>query len=74
VKELLDRLVDQMVSGGITFEDGRQEFERRFIARMLADTDGHLSRTASRLGLHRNSLARKLAELGIKPGKPSRHR
>jgi DNA-binding NtrC family response regulator len=74
LKELLDRLVDQMVSGGITFEDGRQEFERRFIARMLADTDGHLSRTATRLGLHRNSLARKLAELGIKPRKASRHR
>jgi DNA-binding NtrC family response regulator len=74
VKELLDRLVDQMVSGGITFEDGRQEFERRFIARMLADTDGHLSRTATRLGLHRNSLARKMAELGIKPRKASRRR
>ena len=74
MKELLDRLVDQMVSGGITFEDGRQEFERRFIARMLTDTDGHLSRTATRLGLHRNSLARKMAELGIKPRKPSRHR
>ena len=74
MKELLDRLVDQMVSGGITFEDGRQEFERRFIARMLADTDGHLSRTATRLGLHRNSLARKMAELGIKPRRASRHR
>ena len=73
MKELLDRLVDQMVAGGITFEDGRQEFERRFIARMLTDTDGHLSRTAKRLGLHRNSLARKLAELGM-PRKPSRHR
>ena len=74
MKELLDRLVDQMVAGGITFEDGRQEFERRFIARMLADTDGHLSKTASRLGLHRNSLARKLAELGITPRKPARRR
>ena len=74
MKELLDRLVDQMVSGGITFEDGRQEFERRFIARMRADTDGHLSRTATRLGLHRNSLARKMAELGFKPKKASRHR
>jgi DNA-binding NtrC family response regulator len=74
VKELLDRLVDQMVAGGITFEDGRQEFERRFIARMLADNAGHLSKTASRLGLHRNSLARKMAELGFKPGKSSRHR
>ena len=55
MKELLDRLVDQMVDGGITFEDGRREFERRFISRVLADTDGHLSKTAGQLGIHRNT-------------------
>ncbi len=50
VKELLDRLVDQMVAGGIHFEDGRREFERRFISRVLSETGGHLSRTAEQLG------------------------
>jgi Fis family transcriptional regulator, factor for inversion stimulation protein len=74
VKELLDRLVDQMVTGGITFEDGRREFERRFITRVLAGTKGHLSKTADELGLHRNTLARKLAELGLKPRKSGRYR
>ncbi len=74
MRELLDRLVDQMVTGGITFDDGRREFERRFIARVLDDTQGHLSKTADRLGLHRNSLARKLTELDLKPRKPRRAR
>jgi Fis family transcriptional regulator len=72
VRELLVRLVDQMVDGGITFEDGRREFERRFISRVLAETDGHLSTAAEQLGLHRNTLARKLAELDLKPGKSKR--
>jgi DNA-binding NtrC family response regulator len=66
VRELLERLVDQMVEGGIRFEDGRREFERRFIERALRETDGHLSETASRLGIHRNTLARKMAELRIR--------
>ena len=69
MRELLGRLVDQMIDGGITFEDGRREFERRFISRVLDDTDGHLSKAALQLGLHRNTLTRKLAELGIKPEK-----
>ena len=74
MKELLDRLVDQMVTGGITFDDGRREFERRFISRVLDETQGHLSKTADRLGLHRNSLARKLTELDLRPGKGRRRR
>ena len=69
MRELLGRIVDQMIDGGITFEDGRREFERRFISRVLDDTDGHLSKAALQLGLHRNTLTRKLAELGIKPKK-----
>ena len=73
MKELLDRLVDQMVPEA-SLRGRRHEFEQRFIARMLADTDGNLSKTASRLGIHRNTLTRKMAELGIKPGKSSRHR
>jgi Fis family transcriptional regulator, factor for inversion stimulation protein len=67
LRELLGRLIDQMVAGGITFEDGRREFERRFISRVLDETDGHLSKAAAQLGLHRNTLTRKLAELQIRP-------
>ena len=31
-----------MVKGGIPFDEGRQEFETRFIARVLDGADGHL--------------------------------
>jgi len=72
VRELLGRLIDQMIAGGITFEDGRREFERRFISRVLDETDGHLSKAAAQLGLHRNTLTRKLAELDLQPKKSKR--
>jgi DNA-binding NtrC family response regulator len=41
------------------------QLERRLIERALAATDGNRSLAAERLGLHRNTLRRKLRELGL---------
>ena len=42
------------------FDDAVHEFEKRFIARVLASCDGSLTKTADALGIHRNTLTRKL--------------
>jgi DNA-binding NtrC family response regulator len=62
VKNQLEQLVQQMLDLGIRYEDARREFERCFITRALARTRGNLCRAATLLGLHRNTLARKMAE------------
>jgi Fis family transcriptional regulator len=62
MREQLERLIEEMVDKGIRFEDARREFERRFIARVLAHTNGSLTRSAEVLGIHRNTLSRKIAE------------
>lgn len=69
MRETLERLVTDMVDGGILFADARREFERQFIVCALARTDS-LSAAAALLGLHRNSLSRKLLEHGL--DRPSR--
>ncbi len=66
LRELLDRLITAMVDGRITLDEGRRAFETRFIECALAEEDGHLSNTAERIGLHRNTLTRKIAEYRIK--------
>jgi DNA-binding NtrC family response regulator len=66
VREQLDRLIEEMVAKGIRFEDAQREFEKRFIGRVLATTDGNLCRAAEVLGIHRNTLSRKIAEHRIK--------
>jgi Fis family transcriptional regulator len=66
MREQLDRLIEEMVAKGIRFEDARVEFEKRFISRVLATTDGNLCRAADVLGIHRNTLSRKIAEHHIK--------
>jgi Fis family transcriptional regulator len=66
VNKLLDQLVAEMVQKGIHYDDARQEFEKRFIAKVLDAADGNLCRAAEVLGIHRNTLTRRLAQLGIR--------
>ncbi len=65
MRELLERLVDEMVSKGIRFEDALSEFEKRFISQALVTSDGNLSKAADLLGIHRNTLSRKLTQYRI---------
>ena len=62
VRDQLDGLVTQMVERGILFEEAVEEFEKRFIKRVLERNNGNQSRTAEALGIHRNTLSRKIAE------------
>ena len=66
MNERLQRLIEEMVEKGIRFDDAIREFERRFISRVLADSDGKLSKAADVLGMHRNTLSRKIAEHRLK--------
>ena len=62
---------DISVNGGLVvhytsdFRDDRREFERRYIARCLEEAGGNVTRAASVLGMHRQSLQHKLRELGL---------
>jgi DNA-binding NtrC family response regulator len=47
------------------FREDRREFERRYIARCLEETGGNVTRAATILGMHRQSLQHKLRELGL---------
>jgi DNA-binding NtrC family response regulator len=66
VNKLLDQLVTEMVQKGIHYDDARQEFEKRFIVKVLDAADGNLCRTAEVLGIHRNTLTRRLTQLGVR--------
>ena len=65
ISDRLERLVEEMVEREVQFADAVKEFEKRFIARVLGKCDGSLTRTADTLGMHRNTLTRKLKELGM---------
>jgi transcriptional regulator with PAS, ATPase and Fis domain len=60
IADRLEKLVEEMVDKGVYFEDAVCEFEKRFIARVLGKHDGSLTKTADALGIHRNTLSRKM--------------
>ena len=62
----MERLVSEMLDKGLYYEDARREFEKLFIARALQRSKGNLGAAADMLGLHRNTVARKMAEYRIK--------
>ena len=68
MKDQLEGLVSQMVDKGILFDEAVGEFEKRFIKRVLDRTNGNQSRAAQVLGIHRNTLSRKIDEYKLSSG------
>jgi DNA-binding NtrC family response regulator len=66
VRDQLERLVSDLLDKGIHYEDARREFEKLFIARALQRSKGNVGEAADMLGLHRNTVARKISEYRIK--------
>ena len=62
MKDQLEQLVAELLVKGVRYEDAQREFEKRFINQALQKVDGNLSRAADLLGIHRNTLSRKVAE------------
>ncbi len=70
MKEQLESLVGQMVERGILFDEAVNEFEKKFIKRVLDRFKGNQSRAARVLGIHRNTLSRKIGQYKLE----NRHR
>jgi DNA-binding protein Fis len=60
VREKLESLVTEMVEKGILLDEAVGVFEKKFIQAVLTQTRGNQSRAAEILGVHRNTLSRKI--------------
>src|SRR5262249_43378050 len=61
----LEALVRQMQKDGIPFSDAVREFKKQFVLTVLRDLNWNETKAARVLGIHRNTLARTLRELGL---------
>ena len=57
----LESLIDEMLEGHILLDEALCEFEKLYIKKALARHKQHLSKTAAVLGIHRNTLAKRVA-------------
>ena len=66
LSERLEKLVEDMVEKGVRFDDAVREFEKRYISCVLGQCDGSVTRAADALGVHRNTLSRKIVDYKIR--------
>lgn len=65
MKRELESLVTQMHSSGVRYEDAVREFKRQYLREVLIAHRGNQCKAADELGMHRNTLSRAMAELGL---------
>jgi DNA-binding NtrC family response regulator len=66
VRDQLERLVQELLEKGVLYDEARREFEKMFISRALQRSKGNVGNAAELLGMHRNTIARKISEYRIK--------
>ena len=61
MRKQLEALVEEMLDGQILLDEAVAEFEKVYIEKALTRHRKHLSNTAKILGIHRNTLSKRVA-------------
>jgi Fis family transcriptional regulator, factor for inversion stimulation protein len=65
MKEKFDGLVEHLLTGNIFLPEAIEILERSMIRRALEECDGNQCAAAKQLGIHRNTLQRKINDFGL---------
>ena len=57
----MEILINEMLDGRILLAEAINEFEKLYIQKALERNSEHLSQTAKALGIHRNTLSKRVA-------------
>ena len=72
MKERFDGLIEHLLAGNIFLQEAIELLERSMISRALEQNVGNQSAASKQLGIHRNTLQRKMAEYGLGTGRVRR--
>lgn len=61
LKDRMEELIEEMLEGQIFLNEAMTEFEKIYIQKALERSKRHLSKTADALGIHRNTLSKRVA-------------
>lgn len=62
MRDRMEALINEMLDGRILLDEAITEFEKLYIQNALQRNSDHLSKTAAALGIHRNTLSKRVAE------------
>jgi transcriptional regulator with PAS, ATPase and Fis domain len=66
----METLIEEMLDGHIMLGEAISEFEKLYIQKALKRNDKHLSKTAEALGIHRNTLSKRVVAYQTPPETP----
>ncbi len=72
IRTRMENLIDEMLDGQILLNEAMSEFEKLYIQKALMRNDKHLSKTADALGIHRNTLSKRVTTYQTPPQLPKR--
>jgi DNA-binding NtrC family response regulator len=70
MKESFEKLVDHLLENGFFVEQAVEILERTLIARAMERTEGNRLAASKLLGIHRNTLQRKITEYKLEDPRP----
>ena len=62
MRERMENLIDEMLDGQILLNEALAEFEKIYIQNALKRCDNHLIKTSEILGIHRNTLSKRVSD------------
>lgn len=72
MQQNFERLVDHLIGGGFFLQEAVEILERTLITRVLERTAGNRSAASKLLGIHRNTLQRKMEEYKLERKPPQK--
>ena len=70
LRDQMENLIEEMLDGRILLTEALGEFEKVYIQKALERNGEHLSQTADILGIHRNTLSKKVSGYHTNGSKP----
>jgi DNA-binding NtrC family response regulator len=70
MKETLETLVDHLIEKGFFMQEAVEILEKTLISRAIERTDGNRCAASKLLGIHRNTLQRKMIEYRLGEQRP----
>ena len=67
MRQRMESLIVEMLDGRILLDEAISEFEKIYIQKALERNSDHLCNTATALGIHRNTLSKRVASYNGKP-------
>ncbi len=67
IRERMEIMVNELLDGRILLDEAINEFEKLYIQNALSRNSDHVSKTAAALGIHRNTLSKRLVSYKTTP-------